>query len=308
MSELLTKKIKTVTLKSHPWGQQGYYGHRVVFEDGSKGEIYQCSEAHPDWLVAGKTLSFILKPSNFPDTPFVQTMESVEEEKQHTPASPPVSQPNSYNRFQKKSNSNGGGGGWKGGYSRYEDSPDIWLRKQKFISILKLYEVLMPLVVKGDIKYGDIQTEVSKHLKYTIQEAGMNDYRAPQAPQASHSQVSRPVSTPVTQTTAKSPAIASNTSKQKPVDDREIHSNREREPEPEVSPELYSNPQEPTLFAQDTAMDNDPVPNDLLDKIKKCDTKSKLLGLQKSLTPEQVNNKNIMDAFFAKKKELTKRK
>lgn len=294
MSELLHKTIKRVDLRPTPWHQtNGWYGHVVYFTDGTKGEIYQCAEANPEWLRGGKSLSFINRPNKFPDKPFIQTVESIDAEIQHereeqkSPA-----QNTSYNRFQKHSN---GGGGWKG-YGRYEDSPEIWLRKQKFISILKLYEVLMPLVVKGDIKYDAIQNEITKHLKYTIQESGMNEPVA---------QATISSTTHIPKQSAKQIQAHKQETK---TNDRTIHTSHEAVPEQELNPDKYSNQESPTLFAEDTDMGNEPISSDLMEKITGCKTKAKLLALQKSLTEKQLKNKNIMEAFFAQKNKITKKK
>lgn len=306
MSELLNKVIKRVDLKPEPWHKNnGWYGHIVYFEDGTRGEIFECTEANPPWLQSGKSLVHITRPNKYLDKPYLVTVEKVEQEKreaQQTPSSTPQS--NSSNRFQKKGN--GGGGYNRGGYGgRLEDSPDIWLQKQKFISILKLYEVLMPLVVKGDIKYGDIQGEVSKHLEFTIKKSGMNEpvirqehhipsHTTIQKPAVKSAPVVAPVSHPVRQVPKE--------------DDRMVHTNRELEPEPNINPEDYSHHEPPTLFEEDTSMGKEPVPADLAEKIKNCPTKAKLLALQRGLTEKQSNNKNIMEAFFEKKNKLGKKK
>lgn len=299
MSELQNKIIKKVDLKPEPWHRNnGWYGHIVHFEDGTKGEIFECTEANPPWLQVGKNLVYVTEPNKYIDKPFIVTVEKVEQKKREASQPEPYSpQNNSASRFQKK----GSGGGYRGGYGgRFEDSPDIWIMKQKFISILKMYEVLMPLVVKGDIKYADIQSEVTKHLEYTIKKSGMNEPLP--AKQQSYVAPAPARTNPENHCTAPIPVA-----KKDPKDDRLLHTNREVEPEPNLNPEEYSQQEPPTLFEDDKGMANDPVPADLMEKISKCKSKAKLLSLQKGLSEAEINNKKVMDAFLKQKRELMKK-
>lgn len=305
MSELLNKVIKRTDLKPEPWHRNnGWYGHIVYFEDGTKGEIFECTEANPPWLQEGKSLVYVTRPNKYIDKPYLVTMEKVEQEKrqeQEAPSSSPQS--NSSSRFQKKGN---GSGGWKGYGGRFEDSPDIWLKKQKFISILKLYEVLMPVALKGDIKYENIQDEVSKHLEFTIRKSGMNDLAVSVPAGQAHTPANTTIQKPTVKTVATT--LKPTSVKKESEDDRLAHTNRETLPDPEVDPDVYSSQHEPTLFEQDTKMSKEPISTDLAGKIAKCDSKAKLLALQKGLTEDQRNNKKIMDAFFDKKRALSKKK
>lgn len=290
MSELKTQKIKQVILKPQPWGAQGYYGHRVVFEDGSKGEIYHCKEANPSWLKEGQSLTYTLQRSNFPDTPFVLTMDVIEQENEQgrSERSESSTAPyNSNNRFKGKGN-----GGWKP-YERFEDKPDIWMMKQKFISVLKFYEVLMPLVVKGDIKYEDIQKEVIKHLDFTISSSGMNVLPQPST--------GAPVRSAEKKTpTAPAPALKTAVRQVSPAKPESKTQSRELD----IHPSEYTD----TLFEEDPELKSEPIPADILKKIQECKKYASLKKIQQGLSPDQMKNKNIMDAFFKKKGEFTKKK
>lgn len=307
MSELLNKTIKRVDLKPQPWStQHGWYGHVVYFEDGTKGEIYHCKEANPAYLQQGKVLSHIVDrakyPTKFADKPYIVMVETLEREAQEEKEEEPSSQ-GSNSRFQKRGN-------WNKGYTpRYEDTPDIWIKKQKFISILKLYEVIIPLVVKGDIAYDNLQTEVAKHLNFILTKSDMDNLPAPPPP----------VGTPSTSAPShKATATPAEKKEQAPVrqvnpeakagtEKNETHSIHESSEEHGVNPEQYTESQS-TLFEEDTDQTKDPVPNALMQRIQKCDTKAKLIGLQRSLKEKELSNKKVMDAFLKRKNEIEKKK
>lgn len=306
MSELLNKVIKRVDLKPQPWStNHGWYGHIVYFEDGTKGEMYHCKEANPAWLQQGKTLSHIVDkvkyPNKFPDKPFIVMVETIEREAQEEQSEEPSSQGNN-SRFPKRN--------WSKGYTRYEDTPDIWLKKQKFISLLKLYEVLIPLIVKGDIEYTNIQTEVTKHLNFILTKSGMDNLPPPSAPPAtpSASTPSPKATTPPAEKKEQPPVRQVNTEKKAVAEKNETHSIRESSEEHDVNPEQYHESQQPELFREDADLTKDALPDALMQRIQKCDTKAKLIGLQRNLKEKELNNKKVMDAFMKRKNEIEKKK
>lgn len=305
MSELLNKTIKRVDLKPEPWHRNnGWYGHIVYFTDGTKGEIFECNEANPEYLQEGKSFIHETRPNRFPDKPYLVTPKKIEEIKKHEHKENESSseQNTSYNRFQKRSNSNSSGG-WKGYAGNYENSPDIWLKKQKFISMLKLYEVLTPLVIKGELEYKNIKKEVDEHLEHILEKSGMNNL--PPAPVA---QAHSPSHTSIKKPAVKHVAPSSSTTPAKKNEDNIMHTSREALEEPVINPDAYSSESPSTLFDQDSNMKNEPAPADILEKISKCSKKAQLTALQRSLTVDQLKNKNIMNAFFSQKNKLSNKK
>lgn len=309
MSELLTKTIRRTVLQAEPWHRNnGWYGHIVYFTDGTKGEIYHCTEKNPDWLKEGKTLTYIVDnnkyPNKYADKPFLVRPETIEEEakQERTEQDNESSSSSTPYRFQKKGNGNGGGG-WKGYAGNYENNPAIWLMKQKFISMLKFYEILIPVIIKGDIKYENLHEEVDKHLIHIIEKSGMNNLPPTPVVQAhipSHTSIQKPAVKNVTPSSSGSSA--------KKNEDNMMHTSREVVVEPAINPDTYSSESPSTLFDEDSSMKDNPVPAELLEKIKACSKKTQLATLQRSLTEAQLKNRNIMNAFFNQKNKLSNKK
>lgn len=314
--ELQNKVIKKVDLKAQPWStQHGWYGHIVYFTDGTKGELYHCKEGNPDWLREGESLSFIVDrqkyPNKFPDKPFIVLMETIEQESQYSRSRDSSPQTNS-------PRSNRGGKSWSGNksYSRLEDDPEIWMKKQKFISTLKIFEIIMPLVVKGEIKYENVHKEVTKHLKFVMESSGVNELvispvgAMDKTSANENMNTSVPAQAPVKSSgplatqhrpTTKSPVRQVNPQR------NETHSINQDTEERDVNPSLYIEEEQATLFEEDSNLVDTDIPPDLLQKIVKCDTKAKLIGLQRSLPESQLNNKKVIEAFLNQKKSFERK-
>ena len=297
MSEqILESKIKKVIIKTEPWGNKGYYGHKVTFQDGTRGEISQCREANPSWLKEGEVLKYYRKEGKFPDCPFIirageRSSNGQEESVEEVLERNFPKQRN--NTYSKSSYGN-----------RYEDSPDIWLKKQKFISALKLYEVLAPLILSGSIKYEGLQDEVSKHLTFILTKSGMNESILPTEPAPLGVAKTQNIPVSVRQV---SPSPDKCAHENKLSDDRETHTLIPRQEEPNLNPEDYTTQPMPELFSKDdiSTQEKEEMIKAVVDKIYKCKSKAKLLSVQKTLTEEQLVNPEILDAFFKQRKEIS---
>lgn len=302
MSEFKTKTIQRVDIKSQPWGNQGYFAHKYFFTDGTKGEAYKCKEPNPEWMKAGKTIQFQEEPSQFANCPFIIPIEHIEQVKalQEAKSAETSHQTNTYSNSKYQNKNNYKSSGWT---PRFEDSPPVWACKQRFISLYKLYEILGRCVETGKLEYGNLEKEVDKHLEHIIEKSGMKNLSIP---------VAAPIGTSNSRSftpAAKHIQVASEKKDAAHVHKSELlHTSQKQEDNPNVSPEAYFT-EPPELFAEEEKVfSEEPAPKDILEKIGKCTKLAQLKKIHQNLTVEQLKNKGIVDAYFAQKNKLTKKK
>lgn len=146
-----TSIIKKVDLRNKTWDRaHKYYGHRVYFMDGSKGEISCCTEMNPEWLRPGQEFTYTTKQGQFEDLPLLTRY---------------MPEPYSPEEVKEKSNN-----GWKGN-QRLEDNPEYWIKRQKCISAQSCLDRATRLVEAGKIDHKKLLNEAQNQLQWLLSQA-----------------------------------------------------------------------------------------------------------------------------------------
>lgn len=156
-----TSVVKDFTLKNYPAGN--YYSHRIIFENGMKGELSRCSEKKPSWLKKGASLTFSLRLGKKADMPFIVLPDTTTNES-----------PVSSSKFRKNDNNEPPQKPTKWG-SRLDDNPLFWLMRQKCISMTTCLDRANELVIGGVIDNDKRYEQALQDFNFILQYSEMNN-------------------------------------------------------------------------------------------------------------------------------------
>lgn len=157
-----TSLVKDFTLKNYPAGN--YYSHRIIFENGMKGELSRCSEKKPSWLKKGASLTFSLRHGKKADMPFIVLPDTTTNEST-----------TSSSKFRKNDNNEPPQKSFKVWGSRLDDNPIFWLMRQKCISMTTCLDRANELVIGGVIDNDKRYEQALQDFNFIIKYAEMND-------------------------------------------------------------------------------------------------------------------------------------